>query len=168
MPEIAIPKCPRCGSQLVKIKDKPYYGCPAWLPDQKGCEGTIYYPEKYQERQYPLKLFSCKVPSRSNPGHHHIVVVYESGDIYCPCVASQMAKFCHHKQVVVRKVSEILEKIKKETRLNVRQDASPEGLPLIRGNVKTALQRRLARESKSRPLQPAGENKPRQNIPLKS
>ena len=117
MPEIQIPKCPRCGTTLVKVKDKEYYGCPNWLPGNKGCEGTIWWPDGYRKNNYPLKAFSYRVESKSNPGHFHTVTIYQSGDMDCPCAASQMQKFCRHKLIVINEVKKLIEKIKKENNL---------------------------------------------------
>lgn len=114
MPEIIIPNCPRCGSQLVKVKDKDYYGCPNWLPGNKGCEGAIWWPEGERKKTYPNVIFSIKIESKSNPGYFHQVKIYETGDISCPCMAGGMSKFCRHKQEAIKKAEELLEKIKKE------------------------------------------------------
>ena len=115
--EVVIPNCPRCGSQLAKVKDKEYYGCPNWLPGNRGCEGTIWWPEGDRKRGYPNIVFSIKIESKSNPGHFHQVKIYESGDISCPCTAGQMQKFCTHKQKAIKLAEELLEKIKKENNL---------------------------------------------------
>ena len=112
MPEITIPNCPSCGSQLVKVKDKQYYGCSNWLPGNKGCEGTIWWPEGLRKQSYPNVVFSIKIESKSNPGHFHQVKIYETGDIDCPCMASGMGKFCRHKKEAITIAENLLEKIK--------------------------------------------------------
>ena len=114
MPEITIPNCPRCGTKLVKIKDKDYYGCPNWKPQNQGCEGTIWFLEGERKKSYPNIIISYKTESRSNPGHFYQVKIYESGDIYCGCMAGSMSKFCYHKRKAVDEIEKIIKKIKKE------------------------------------------------------
>ena len=97
----------------MKITGKSYYGCPKWPQ----CEGTIWWPEGYRKSNYPNKAFSYRVESKSNPGNFHTVVVYEGGDIDCPCEAGRMNKFCRHKQETIKAVEELLIKIKKENGL---------------------------------------------------
>ena len=115
MTEITIPNCPRCGSQMIKVKDKDYYGCPNWLPSgQNGCEGDIWFQPGTRQSNYPNVAFSFKVESKSNPGHWHQVKFYESGDSYCGCVAHQMGKFCSHQIKATESIEKIIEKIKKD------------------------------------------------------
>lgn len=106
-----LPQCPNCGATVVKVKDKEYYGCPFWRPGGQGCEGTIWYIPGQRKNNYPIPVISYKVESRSNPGHWHIVKVYESGDMDCPCVAGRQSKFCRHKQETVEALRKILKKI---------------------------------------------------------
>ena len=115
--ENIIPNCPRCGTQLVKVKDKDYYGCPNWLPGNKGCEGTIWWPESDRKGKYPNAIFSIKIESKSQPGFFHQVKFYESGNIYCDCTAHGMGKFCSHSKKAIEKIEEIIGKIKKENKL---------------------------------------------------
>jgi ssDNA-binding Zn-finger/Zn-ribbon topoisomerase 1 len=115
--ENKIPNCPRCGAKLIKVKDKNYYGCPSWLPDNKGCEGTIWWPGADRKKTFPNVVFSIKIESKSQPGHFHQVKIYETGDINCPCVAGQMAKFCDHKRKAIKVAEDLIAKIKKENGL---------------------------------------------------
>jgi hypothetical protein len=92
----------------VKVKDKDYYGCRNWLPNGAGCEGTIWFPQGFREGNYPNVSFTHKVESKSNPGHFHIVRVYENGDMDCPCVAGQMNKFCDHKEKTIKEVGKLI------------------------------------------------------------
>ncbi|XOB41775.1 MAG: hypothetical protein ACKKMS_00020 [Candidatus Nealsonbacteria bacterium] len=136
MSEPTIPKCPRCGATLVKIKDKDYYGCPKWMPYGQGCEGTIWFPEGQREKNYPNISFTHKVESKSNPGHFHIVKVYEDGNIDCPCIAGVTNKFCRHKKQTIKDLVMVLKKIKenylknyggeKRKQVNTKLDADPE------------------------------------------
>lgn len=65
-----------------------------------------------EEKYSGLKrLFSWKVPSRSKPGTFHRVDVYDSGDMDCDCIAGQMNKFCHHKNVILATLKELVKKI---------------------------------------------------------
>jgi hypothetical protein len=114
-PEFQAPNCTRCGTPLVKIKDKNYWGCPRWKPDGKGCEGDIWFPANQRRDNYPNVAFSYKVESRSNPGHFYIVRTYESGDMDCPCTAGQMNRFCSHKRKAIEEVGKIVEIIRKKT-----------------------------------------------------
>jgi len=107
-----IPNCPRCGAKLVKVQDKDYYGCPAWLPGNKGCEGTIWWPDK--GNTYPNVLFSIKIESKSQPGHFHQVKFYESGDIECPCWAGSTGKWCRHKKEAIKMAEDLIAKIKRD------------------------------------------------------
>lgn len=106
------PTCPNCGTELVEKEGKTYLVCPNWKPHGAGCEGTIYWPEGYRQNNYPMKLFSYKAKSRSNPGHYHIVVVYEDGSVDCPCPAGQMGKFCSHEKEMVMVVGSLMSDIK--------------------------------------------------------
>jgi len=56
--------CPHCGSKLVQVKDKNYFGCPLWKKNNAGCEGLIWYPEENRKMNYPEIAFSYKVPTR--------------------------------------------------------------------------------------------------------
>lgn len=102
-------KCPHCQSDLKIVKDKNYYGCPNWLPNNKGCEGTIYWPEETRKKNYPNVQISYKVESQSNKGHFYQVKIYESGDVYCPCYAGQMNRFCFHKKFAIQEIKKIVE-----------------------------------------------------------
>lgn len=109
---ITPPNCPRCGTLMVKVRDKDYYGCPNWRPPgQNGCEGDLWFPDGRRKNGYPMIAFSYKVESKSNPGHFYQVKVYESGDVYCGCVADGMGKFCSHKQKMLLEVNALLEKV---------------------------------------------------------
>ena len=110
---LQIPKCPNCGATLVKIKDKEYYGCPKWLAYGAGCPGTIWYPGS-KEGRHPEPWFTHKVESKSNPGHFHIVRVYESGDMDCPCFAGSTNKFCRHMKIIIEDMEAVLKKIKEK------------------------------------------------------
>jgi hypothetical protein len=112
--EFQVPNCPRCNTPLVKIKDKDYYGCPNWKPNGQGCEGTIWWPEGKRKRDYPMKFASTRIESKSNPGHFHTVILYESGDMDCPCYAGNLSKFCDHKIKMVKKMDELSKKIKEK------------------------------------------------------
>lgn len=110
--EIKIPNCKNCGAKLVKHPHKDYYVCPNWKPNNAGCEGDIWWPNK--KKNYPNVVFSVKMESKSNPGHYYQVKFYEGGDIHCGCVASEMGKFCRHKREAIELVEGIIAKIKKE------------------------------------------------------
>ena len=119
MPEIIIPKCEYCKSELVEVITKngrKIMACPNWKPNGMGCQGTIYDPERNQNHKkiFPRVLIRWNVPSRSEPGKNRTVEIYENGNMRCNCVAGQMTKFCHHQQVVVKELESLLEKIKKE------------------------------------------------------
>jgi hypothetical protein len=109
---ITPPNCPRCGTPLVKHKEKDYYVCPRWKPNNQGCEGDIWYPEGTRQKNYPNIAISYKVESKSQPGHFHQVKIYESGDITCPCIAGEMQKFCRHKQETIKAIEKLIEFIK--------------------------------------------------------
>ncbi len=118
MAEQIIPKCPACGTELKKVEGKSHFGCPNWKPPgQNGCEGTIYWPEGYRKNNYPNKAFSYRGESKSNPGNFHSVIIYESGDIDCPCYAGSANKFCRHKKEMLDEIGKLLDKIKKKNNL---------------------------------------------------
>lgn len=54
-PEIVIPLCPNCQTELVKkTKDgKTYYACPNWKPFNKGCKGYFWSADKKQPDPKP-------------------------------------------------------------------------------------------------------------------
>lgn len=110
--EIQPPQCPNCGATVVRVKDKDYYGCPNWAPQGRGCEGTIWFQPGLRKSSAPNIVFTHKVESKSNPGHFHIVKVYESGDMDCPCIAGRQGKFCRHDKQTIADVEEVLQKIK--------------------------------------------------------
>ena len=113
-PEIQLPQCPNCGATVVKVKDKEYYGCPNWKPYGAGCPGTIWDPKRKATFNYPNVAFTHKVESKSNPGHFHIVKIYESGDMDCPCIAGRQGKFCRHKEKTIGDMEEVLKKAKEK------------------------------------------------------
>jgi hypothetical protein len=108
------PKCPHCGSKLIQVKDKNYYGCPLWKKNNAGCEGVIFYPEQLRKNNWPDIAFSYKVESKSQPGVMRQVKVYQSSDVECTCWAGQVGKFCRHKQKMITDVEVLINKIKKE------------------------------------------------------
>ena len=111
-PELVIPSCEHCGTPLRKHLQKNYYVCPNWLPNNKGCQGMIWYPEGDRKNNYPDVAFSYKVPSKSMPGVMRQVKVYETGDIWCSCWAGEVGKFCRHKKIMVEDVGKLIEKLK--------------------------------------------------------
>ena len=113
MAEIQIPQCPNCGATLFKVKDKEYYACPNWRPHGAGCEGTIWDPRRKSDK-FPEVAFTHKVESKSNPGHYHIVRVYESGDMDCPCFQGRINKFCRHKRITIEDVGKLIEELKEK------------------------------------------------------
>lgn len=54
-PEIVIPLCPNCQTELVKkTKDeKTYYACPNWKPFNKGCKGYFWSADKPRPKEKP-------------------------------------------------------------------------------------------------------------------
>jgi len=44
--EKIIPTCPNCGAELKYKKEKNWYACPNWKPNNAGCKGFIYEPKK--------------------------------------------------------------------------------------------------------------------------
>ncbi len=121
-PEAITPTCPRCNAVLVRHPDKDYLVCPNWLPNNQGCEGTIYFPQEMRKKKYPNIVISYKVESRSRPGYFYQVKIYESGDIYCGCVAGDMGKFCFHKQEAIRGIKEILGKIENHPKVEPKPE----------------------------------------------
>ena len=115
--EEKIPNCPHCGSKLVIVKNKDYYGCPLWKKNNAGCEGIIFWPKELRKKDYPVIAFSYKVPSKSMPGVMRQVKVYEDGSVECSCWAGGVAKFCQHKKIMIEDVGALIEKIKKENKL---------------------------------------------------
>jgi hypothetical protein len=109
---ITPPNCSRCGTPMIKHREKDYYVCPMWRPNHQGCQGDIWYPEGTRQSNYPNIAISYKVESKSNPGHFYQVKIYESGDMTCPCIAGEMQKFCRHKQEAVRGIEKLVEFIK--------------------------------------------------------
>lgn len=114
------PKCPNCGTDLIDIPGKSYKACPNWKPNGAGCQGTVWWPPNYRKSNYPNKAFSYRVESKSNPEHFHTVIVYESGDMDCPCEAGQMNKFCRHKTEILKAIKDLVAKIEKENGLGVK------------------------------------------------
>ena len=104
-------RCKHCGSTLVKVKDKEYYGCPNWKPGGQGCDGDIYDPRKSSDK-YPAKMLSYKAESKSRPGHYYLVKLFESGDFQCPCYAGEQQKLCRHQKEMITKMAEVMAIIK--------------------------------------------------------
>lgn len=123
-----VPNCDYCGTRLAEITTKngrKIFACPNWKPNGKGCQGTIYDPErkKIHKKIFPRVLIRWNVPSRSEPGKNRTVEIYEDGSTRCNCMAGQMTKFCHHQQVALRELEGLVAKIKKENKIGNKETA---------------------------------------------
>jgi hypothetical protein len=47
---------------------------------------------------YPKRRF--KIPSKSEPGHFHIVELWSDGSLECDCVAGSYKRECRHKKFI--------------------------------------------------------------------
>lgn len=111
---ITPPGCVHCGTPLKKHKDKDYYCCSNWRPNNAGCEGDIWYPPGLRKKRYPSIFITYKSESKSHPGHFHHVKIYESGDMSCPCVAGEMQRFCRHKKMAIEGIERLIVEVKKK------------------------------------------------------
>jgi len=54
-PEQVIPLCPHCQAELIKKtkEGREYYACPNWKPQNKGCKGYFWSPDKEPQKLKP-------------------------------------------------------------------------------------------------------------------
>lgn len=133
MPEITIPNCNHCGTQLVQRETKNariIYACPNWRKDGTGCAGTIYDPnsEESRNRIYPRVVIRHNVPSKSEPGKLRTVSIHETGDMNCNCLAGEMGKLCRHKKDTGKWLKDLVRKLQEVNNIdfdNIKEEKKP-------------------------------------------
>lgn len=63
------------------------------------------------ENQNTKLLWKLQVPSKSEPGSHHIVEIYTSGDMRCDCYACRMGNVCNHMRKTRDRIDELADTI---------------------------------------------------------
>lgn len=126
MTDIKIPNCDHCGKELaekITKNGRNVWACPRWEPGGRGCQGTIYDPERPEQhkRIYPKVMIRWNIPSKSEPGKVRTVEIYESGDTRCNCFAGGTQKFCRHQQATLMHLIKLVELIQEQNKFQVWQ-----------------------------------------------